>query len=198
MNGMGRDNAPFSGRVWQEIDQAVALPRGANCTARRFLPTDGPYGVGLTSVAGDDHWLDPNHLGPDSKAWGVTRATKIEDGDDYIPVPSSGTFLVSGTSRPVPMILSEFALGLRTIEAYESGGQPLDTCRATKAARDVALEEERLIYYGTTATPEYSGQDQALLKVKNNTSQIKPDQLFDSLHDGFWPWHDGAMPAPSR
>ena len=47
-----RADGGFSQRVWDEIDRTVASVKAANCTARRFLEVDGPYGMGLTSVAG--------------------------------------------------------------------------------------------------------------------------------------------------
>jgi uncharacterized linocin/CFP29 family protein len=154
MSGSGRDEAPFSGRVWQEIDRTVAAVRAANCTARRFLEVDGPYGMGLTSIAGNEGWLRPAELGASPGAWHVTHPHQRENCDLPDRV-SGGTYLVQGDSRPVPLIASDFLLGMRAIEAYETGCQPLDLCRATDAARDVALEEERLLYYGTGDNSDY-------------------------------------------
>jgi uncharacterized linocin/CFP29 family protein len=148
MNGSSRDDAPFSGRVWQEIDQTIASVRAANCTARRFLEIDGPYGLGLTSVAGKEGWLPPVTQGANYHAWNVQRAHGRAPGTEPTCV-GAGTYLVSAGARPVPLIASEFELGMRAIEAYDAGCQPLDLCPATRAARDVALEEERLIYYGS-------------------------------------------------
>jgi uncharacterized linocin/CFP29 family protein len=102
-----------------------------------------------------------------------------------------GTYLVRGNARPVPLIASEFLLGMRAIEAYEAGSQPLDIRRATRAARDLALEEERLIYYGCEDDPE------ALLSlvrvedsetVQRNATVIDPNlddaaTVIDRLHD---------------
>jgi uncharacterized linocin/CFP29 family protein len=156
MSGPGRDEAPFSGRVWQEIDQTIAAVRAANCTARRFLEIDGPYGLGLTSVAGDDGWLAPAEGvsdigGAPPSAWNVLRPRERKLYDNPAYVNQKGTYLVSGITRPVPLIASDFDLGMRAVEAFEAGCQPLDVCHATRAARDVALEEERLIYYGNPA-----------------------------------------------
>jgi uncharacterized linocin/CFP29 family protein len=148
---LGRDRAPFSGRVWQEIDRAVASVKASNCTARRFLETMGPFGIGLTSLASDDEWLDAGSEGAPPEAWGVPRAHPPKGGmidQGYSP---RGTYLVSAQTRAVPMIANEFLMGIRTIEAFDDECQPLDVSRALRAARDVALEEERLIYYGDIA-----------------------------------------------
>jgi uncharacterized linocin/CFP29 family protein len=84
------------------------------------------------------------------------------------------------------LIASEFLLGMRAIEAYDAGCQPLDVCSATRAARDVALEEERLIYYGSG-----DGSD-GLLRVEKavvnkagqpgNKTEVR-HSLFDTFHD---------------
>src|SRR5688500_1902348 len=126
MDGTGRGDAPFSGRVWQEIDRTIAAIRAANCTARRFLDIDGPYGMGLTSVTGDEEWLPPrDEFGASYKQWDVPRPEPPPPGTAPVGV-RGGTFLVSGESRAVPLIASEFRLGVRAVEAYEAGCQPLD------------------------------------------------------------------------
>jgi uncharacterized linocin/CFP29 family protein len=195
MNGLGRQDAPFSGRVWQEIDRTVCAVRTANGTVRRFVEVDGPYGPGLTSVVADEGWLEPNGRGADHRAWNVPRPEprlEVVPGqdpeqearvrvvprqtDDPLDHITGGTFLVRGVSRPVPLIASEFFLGIRAVEAFETGCQPLDLCRAAQAARDVALEEERLLYYG------YDRDDHALLRIADNTTPIRRNAVFEGLH----------------
>jgi uncharacterized linocin/CFP29 family protein len=184
MSGPGRDEAPFSGRVWQEIDQTIAAVRDANCTARRFLEIDGPYGLSLTSVAGDDGWLAPAVGVPDVGGalpgrWNVLRPDTRELYANAAYVRQKGTYLVSGITRAVPLIASDFDLGMRAVEAFEAGCQPLDVCHAARAARDVALEEERLIYYGNPTEPT----PVSLLSIATgNTTQIA-DPLTDPPGD---------------
>lgn len=152
MDVQGRDSAPFSGRVWQQIDATIAEVRNSNCTARRFLEVDGPYGLGLTSLSSDDIFLPPHPLGSPPQDWGVRRAVLdpqvLADADPDERITGRGTFLMQGNTRPVPVITSEFLLSIRNVEAFDDECQPLDLLRATRAARDLALEEERLIYYG--------------------------------------------------
>jgi uncharacterized linocin/CFP29 family protein len=177
-----RNDAPFRHGVWHEIDRTVNAVRAANCTARRFLEVDGPYGLGLTSVAGDEGWLQPGVQGADYQRWDVRRPPDREPGAEPFRV-SPGTYLVQSASRPVPLIASEFTLGIRAVEAYEARCQPLDVCHATRAARDVALEEERLLYYGTPNDAE------ALLRIVNlpgpgagpNSTDVGGD-LIEALH----------------
>src|SRR5262245_54455666 len=146
MHGLGREGAPFSGRVWQEVDQVVNSVRAANCTARRFLEVEGPYGMGLISVAGAGQYVPPVERGSPFQQWNVTQPEPPPGGD--LAEIGAGTYMARGPARPVPLIASEFRLGIRAVEAYEAQCQPLDLCAATSAARDVALEEERLLYYG--------------------------------------------------
>src|SRR5215218_8627393 len=114
MDSLGRDDCGLSGRLWQEIDQTVSGVRTANGTARRFLPVDGPYGLGLTSVGGSEAWLPPQTVGADFEQWGVPRAAPCSYDPPLVKGP--GTYLVQSSSRPVPMIASEFYLGLRSVE----------------------------------------------------------------------------------
>jgi uncharacterized linocin/CFP29 family protein len=179
MSGLGRDEAPISGRVWSAIDQTVSGIRTANGTARRFLPIDGPYGLGLTSVAGRERWMVPGTQGApsDPKRWNVARPDPRPAGAEpgYV---HGGTYLVSSEARPVPLIASEFYLGIRAVDAFEAGYQPLDLCAATSAARDVALEEERLLYYGS------GPGDDALLMINEsaeNTTMVQIGSLFKDL-----------------
>jgi uncharacterized linocin/CFP29 family protein len=152
MDVLGRDSAPFSGRVWQQIDATIASVKNSNCTARRFLEVDGPYGLGLTSLSGDDVFLPPQAFGTPPQDWGVRRAVldrqTLPDADPDERITGRGTFLMQANARPVPVITSEFLLSIRSVEAFDDECQPLDLLRAARAARDVALEEERLIYYG--------------------------------------------------
>jgi uncharacterized linocin/CFP29 family protein len=178
MDSLGRDASGLSGRLWQEIDQRVSGVRTSNGTARRFLPVDGPYGLGLTSVAGDEAFAPPGPLGPNQHQWGVLRAAAPPPAIGLAGVSGPGTYMAEASSRSVRLIAGEFILGMRAVEAYEAGCQPIDLCAATTAARDVALEEERLLYYGT------SPDDEALLRIfqGTNVTPLYPAGLLRSLH----------------
>jgi uncharacterized linocin/CFP29 family protein len=181
MDVLGRDTAPFSGRVWQQIDAAVGAVKAANLTARRFLEVDGPYGLGLTTVSGDDNWLEPAAAGPASQDWGVARARQnpplaafpdAQFAGPAIGTGQRGTSIVHSAARPVAMVTSEFLLGVRNVEAFDDECQPLDLLHATRAARDVALEEERLLYYGNLGQG-YPGLLRPAQQIGNQSSPLE-------------------------
>jgi uncharacterized linocin/CFP29 family protein len=168
MEILGRENAPFSPRVWQQIDATVNAVKMSNCTARRFLEVDGPYGLGLTSMTRDDQWLAPAAGGATAGAWDVPRALPPAPGEDPDQMGRRGTFLSFSRAEPVPLLASEFIIGMRSIEAFDDDCQPLDLARVTRAARDLALEEERLLYYGN-ATARLGG-----LLTAPNATPVRP------------------------
>src|SRR5207302_5046171 len=99
----GRDEAGFSNRVWEEIDRATAAVKAANCTARRFLEVDGPYGMGLTSVGGDEvRWVPAGGGAPavpvggvgGTPAWGLPPAPPGPAGFAGPLVVGGGTYVV--------------------------------------------------------------------------------------------------------
>lgn len=185
-----RADGGFSQRVWDEIDRTVASVKAANCTARRFLEVDGPYGMGFTSVAGAEVRLAPAPQGAVGglAGWNVPQAPAQPNmappflGAAPPLIQGAGTYVAGGQARPVPVIASQFTLGIRAIAAYDAGCQPLDLCPAVAAARDVSLEEERLIYYGSPGDPA----PQALLQVDpvlNNFTDLNAPRtdIFDVL-----------------
>jgi uncharacterized linocin/CFP29 family protein len=123
MDYLNRQQAPFPEKVWREIDRAAVAAARDRLTARRFLPVEGPFGVGLTA---------------------------IECGNDEVyrqPRPVEAAAVMSRT-QPVPMIRQIFRLSIRRIAAFIENGQPLDLAAAENAAEAVADREEELIYRG--------------------------------------------------
>jgi hypothetical protein len=192
MDVQGWDRAPFSARVRQEIESTVIAARNANSTARAFLEVDGPWGTGLTSISGEERRLTPNYqdaagvtVGGQHHAWGVPRALPLDADANYDPDHSTrrGTTVMVSAARPVPAIHSEFLLGVRNVEAFDDECQPLDLGPAMRAARDVALEEERLIYYGNQG----AGQP-GLLSLHRNRLFLR--QLLLRVAPGVMPLAD--------
>lgn len=123
MNYLNRENASFSGEIWERIDEAAVNAAREVLTGRRFLEVDGPYGVGLTAI----------EVG--------------EEGYCRQPAPDEAGALLSRASA-IPMLRKSFGLSVRRIEGYESMGQPLDLRAVEDAAEAVARREEEFIYYG--------------------------------------------------
>ena len=123
MDYLGRDQAPFSDEVWQKIEAAAIDAARDRLTARRFLPIEGPYGIGLTA---------------------------IETGNDEVyrqPRPSEAA-AVMGRTQPVPMVRQIFRLSIRRVAGFVENNQPLILTPAEDAAEAVADREEELIYRG--------------------------------------------------
>ncbi|MHB1294685.1 MAG: family 1 encapsulin nanocompartment shell protein [Anaerolineae bacterium] len=49
-----RDDAPFSPALWEALDSAMIGTARAQLAGRRLLPIEGPYGLGLKTVALED------------------------------------------------------------------------------------------------------------------------------------------------
>ena len=123
MDPLNRDRAPFPDSVWQRIDRAAAEAAAALLTVRRFLPVEGPFGLGLTAV----------------EAGGEDHRDKTE-GEEALAV--------LGASLSVPMLWRSFGLSLRRLAAHLELGHPLDLAAAENAAEAVARLEEHMAYFG--------------------------------------------------
>jgi uncharacterized linocin/CFP29 family protein len=123
MDTLRRDAAPLSDRVWKEIDHAVGQAARHVLTARRIATFDGPHG-----------WdqLVASRLG-------TMTACQTREGKATV-------------CRPEVVLLAEiraeFSLPWPAIELFERGAPSLDTRAAEDAAREVALAEDRLAFYG--------------------------------------------------
>ena len=123
MDTLRRDAAPLSERMWKEIDEAVGQAARHVLTARRVSTFDGPHG-----------WdqLVASRLGTMTSC--PTREGKAT------------------VCRPEVVLLAEvraeFSLPWNAIEVFERGAPHLDTKHAEDAAREVALAEDRLAFYG--------------------------------------------------
>lgn len=123
MRYLNREAAGFEQGLWETIDQTAVRVARSLLTARRFLPVDGPYGVGLTALElGDDGYC--RQPGADEAA------------------------AVLGRAISVPMLRRSFQLSIRRIEGHRQLGQPLQLKAVMDAAAAIALREEEIIYFG--------------------------------------------------
>lgn len=120
-----RDDAPFSEKVWERIDQAVVEAAKGQLSARRVLHVEGPYGLGLKSLP------------------------SVEK--EIAEAAGEGVSLAASSATPVAAIQSAFTLSARDVAAFEGTGLPLDLRAAVAAAMSCARQEDALLFSGAKA-----------------------------------------------
>jgi len=129
MEWLRRSAAPLSEKTWQAIDEAAAAMFKQTVVARRIADFDGPRG-----------W---NHV-----------ATQL---GTFKPSNSSDSPGRARLSVPDVVLLNEiradFTVTWSTIDIFERVGPTLDANSIEEAAREVALAEDRLIFYGSKYSP---------------------------------------------
>ena len=147
MEYLGRDDAPFSDEIWEEIDEKVVSVAKKVLTARRFIPFTGPVGADIQFVKIDKR--------------GRTEEFEEEAG------------FVKTTNRQVveiPQLYSDFWLYWRDIGTAARAQAPVDLSAAAYAAQKLAQIEDKMVYYGI---PEL-GID-GLLTVKGSQTVKRSD-----------------------
>ena len=117
-----RHTAPISDRVWAALDEAVAQAARHVLAARRIATFDGPHG-----------W---DHV---AARTGAMTPCGAPEGRAVVCVPEVVLLCE---------IRVDFSLPWSSIEVYERGAPVLDTATAEAAAREAALAEDRLAFYG--------------------------------------------------
>ncbi len=121
---LNRGDAPFSDKVWTAIDAAVIGAAKSQLGARRVLPVEGPYGLGLKSLP-------------------------VRDAPAAEALTPDSAILSGVTPPPVLGIASGFRLAARDIAAFEERGMALDMGEPARAAISVALQEDSLLFNGS-------------------------------------------------
>jgi uncharacterized linocin/CFP29 family protein len=128
-NWLRRDTAPLSETAWKEIDSIAISMAKQTLVGRKISEFDGPRG-----------W---NYVGT---PLGTFRAVKTTQ-------PSSKVRL----SLPDVMFLTEirrdFTLPWSVIDTFERVGPPLEADPIEEAARETALAEDRIVFYGGQGMP---------------------------------------------
>ncbi|MEA5002099.1 MAG: family 1 encapsulin nanocompartment shell protein [Christensenella sp.] len=126
MDYLSRESAPFSGELWDKIDEAVVDSARRILVGRRFLTIFGPLGAGAQSIN-----IDSEKKAETSKD-GVVRTT----GRQY---------------AEIPQVYDDFFMLWRDIEASEKSGYPVDISSAMAAAESLSRREDKLIFFGDKA-----------------------------------------------
>jgi uncharacterized linocin/CFP29 family protein len=149
-----RQDAPFSEKVWEKIDETVLSAAQSQLCGRRLIPTKGPYGLAFKALSSGDKPIEEKK----------TEAVKM----------------MTGCFTPLIMLQAEFSLAVRDIAAFEQSGLPLDLAEAAQAAMDCARQEDNLIFNGCTSI----GLKGLLNAGKSSSVKLKPwDEVGEALHD---------------
>jgi uncharacterized linocin/CFP29 family protein len=129
MEWLRRNAAPFSDKVWKEVDDIALSMFKQTVAARRIVDFDGPRG-----------W---NHV-----------AAQLGTFKPAQPVKPFGKIRLS---IPDVMLLTElradFTIAWADIDIFERVGPRLESKSIEDAARDMALAEDALAFYGTSTSP---------------------------------------------
>jgi uncharacterized linocin/CFP29 family protein len=127
-----RETAPLSERVWSEIESVAVKMAKQTLVARRILDLNGPRGWGYVATQLDT--FRPPAEGKSSDKFGRARL-----------------------ALPDVMLLTEiradFSIPWSSIDLFERVGPALESEAIEEAARDTALAEDRLVFYGRPGAP---------------------------------------------
>ncbi len=122
MDYLRRHAAPLSDRVWKALDESVAQAARHVLAARRIATFDGPRG-----------W---DHV---ASRLGTMTPCGAPDGRAVVCVPEVAL---------LAEVRVDFSLPWTSVEVFERGAPVLDTSSAESAAREIALAEDRIAFYG--------------------------------------------------
>jgi len=128
-NWLRRNAAPLSPRVWQEIDRLAADMARQTMVARRLADFDGPRGWGhVATQLGTFRTITPTH---------PTGQVRVSVPDVML----------------LPEIRRDFTIPWSAIDIFERVGPTLESDPIDEAAREVALAEDSVVFYGAADVP---------------------------------------------
>jgi uncharacterized linocin/CFP29 family protein len=125
MDYLRRHTAPLSDRVWKALDDAVVQAAKHVLAGRRIATFDGPRG-----------W---DHV---ATRLGTMTPCRSAEGQAVVCVPDVVLMLE---------VRVDFSVPWASVENFERGAPVLDTGPAETAARELALAEDRVAFYGDPA-----------------------------------------------
>lgn len=118
---LNRDDAPFDQQFWKTLDDTVKNVAQAQLSVRKLLYTEGPCGLGLQFVPGNEKLVEAKEDGPDiSLAHGV----------------------------PLVQLSSSFSIAARDIEAFKKAGLKINLENLISSVLKITSQEDRLLLYG--------------------------------------------------
>ena len=126
MDFLFRDGSPFSGELWNKIDETVVRTASRLLTGRRFINLYGPLGAEALSIPVDD----------------LTKRGEMQE---------DGALMKTGyrVYKELPLIYSDAMLYWRDLENSLKSGLPVDLSSVVEAAAQCAKKEDELIFFGS-------------------------------------------------
>jgi len=129
MEWLRRNAAPLSAKVWKEIDEIAGSMFKQTVVGRRITDFDGPRG-----------W---NHVATQLGTFKPSRA----------PQSSGKVQLMIPDVLLLTELRAEFEVPWADIDIFERVGPTLESKSIEDAAKETALAEDALLFFGTTTTP---------------------------------------------
>jgi uncharacterized linocin/CFP29 family protein len=129
MEWLRRSAAPLSDKVWKEIDNIAGSMFKQTVVARRIVDFDGPRG-----------W---NHV---ATQLGTFKPVHTPQGSGKVHYLAPDVMLLTE-------LRADFAIPWADIDIFERVGPTLEAKSIEEAAREMALGEDALIFYGSSTSP---------------------------------------------
>jgi uncharacterized linocin/CFP29 family protein len=168
MDILRRHAAPLSDRVWKALDEAIVQAARHVLAGRRIATFDGPRG-----------W---EHV---AARLGSMTPCRSPQGQAVVCVPDVVLLLE---------IRVDFSVPWSSIEVYERGAPVLDTGPAEAAGRELALAEDRVVFYGDPAGSGFLSAHKSPRVPTHDWS--RPGQVLTDLVKAVETLDSSGVPGP--
>ncbi len=153
MNILKKSLAPITEDAWKEIQSEADKVFKATLTARNFVDVDGPYGMEFSAVSTGRLYTPENQ-------------------------PKSGVNYGIRQVLPLIEVRKPFTLDIWELDNLSRGAKDINLDDLQKAAEDIALFEENIIYNGFI-----KGETKGLIKGSEHKSIATPEDPDEFLKE---------------
>jgi|GEM_PF-175057 uncharacterized linocin/CFP29 family protein len=125
---LNRDDAPFDQQFWNTLDDTIKNVAQAQLSVRKLLYTEGPCGLGMQFVPGNEKLVEAFEGGPD------------------ISLPQG---------VPLVQLSSSFNIAARDIEAFQKAGLKINLENLINSLLKITTQEDKVLLYGIKASGLY-------------------------------------------
>jgi uncharacterized linocin/CFP29 family protein len=148
MDNLHRELAPVSDAAWAQIEEEAARTVRRHLAGRRVVDVHGPGGFAMSAIGtGHVHGIEP---------------------------PGDGVVAQQREVRPLVELRVRFPLERQAIDDVERGSQDSDWSPLKKAARQLAIAEDRVIFEGYHAAGVVGLRDGS-----SNATLVLPEAIVD-------------------